>query len=209
MSPRRFEGDRLVLATHNRGKVDEFAFLLRPRGVQVQSAGELGLEEPEETEDSFAGNALLKARAATLATGLPALADDSGLVVRGLDGAPGIYSARWAGPERDFDLAMRKVVEALAARHGSFAAADKAASFVAVLCLTWPDGHHELFEGRCDGTLAETPRGHNRFGYDPLFVPAGETRTFAEMESEEEHRHSHRGRAVRALLQGCFGIVSP
>jgi XTP/dITP diphosphohydrolase len=201
---RRLTGDRLVLATHNPGKVEEFAFLMRPRGVEVLSAGALGLPEPEETESSFAGNAILKARAAARASGLPALADDSGLVVPALDGAPGIQSARWAGPGRDFGLAIRRVLDALAARHGSFAAADPAASFVAVLCLAWPDGHLELFEGRCDGRLVGTPRGANAFGYDPIFVPHGETRTFAEMTAAEKHALSHRGRAVRALLAGCF-----
>jgi XTP/dITP diphosphohydrolase len=204
MSRRRFTGERLVLATHNQGKVDEFAILLRPRGVRVLSARELGLGEPEETEASFAGNALLKASAAVAAAGLPALADDSGLVVPALDGAPGIHTARWAGPERDFDMAMERVAEALRRRYGSFAAADPRAEFVAVLCLAWPGGHTELYEGRCAGTLVEHPRGDNRFGFDPMFVPEGERRTFAEMGPVEKHRFSHRGRAVRALLEGSF-----
>jgi XTP/dITP diphosphohydrolase len=200
---RRFTGDRLVLATHNPGKIEELAFLMRPRGVAVVPAAALGLVEPEETEPSFAGNAALKARAAARASGLPALADDSGLVVPALGGAPGIHSARWAGPGRDFGLAIRRVLDALAER-GAVAAADRAASFVAALCLAWPDGHLELFEGRCDGHLVTAPRGAHAFGYDPIFVPAGESRTFAEMEPAEKHRLSHRGRAVRALLEGCF-----
>jgi XTP/dITP diphosphohydrolase len=205
MSRRRFTGDELVLATHNQGKIDEFAHLLRPRGVTVLSAGQLGLPEPEEIEPTFAGNALLKARAAVAATGLPALSDDSGLVVPALDGAPGIHTARWAGADRDFDRAMARVAEALRQRYGSFTAADPQAEFVAVLCLAWPDGHSELYEGRAAGTLVEQPRGEHRFGFDPIFVPEGETRTFAEMDPVEKHRHSHRGRAVRALLAGSFG----
>lgn len=204
MTRRRFAGDRLVLATHNRGKVDEFAILLRPRGVSVLSAGALGLAEPEETEPTFEGNALIKARAAVAATGLPALSDDSGLVVPALDGAPGVHTARWAGPGRDFDMAMERVAEALRRRCGTFDAADPRAEFVAVLCLAWPDGHAELYEGRCAGTLVERPRGDNRFGFDPMFVPEGETRTFAEMDPVEKHKFSHRGRAVRALLAGSF-----
>lgn len=201
---RRFTGDRLVLATHNRGKVEEFAYLMRPRGVAVLAAGELGLPEPEETESTFLGNAVLKARAACVASGLPALADDSGLVVPALDGAPGIHSARWAGPERDFALAIRRVLEALRARGIDPARAPPAAAFVAVLALAWPDGHLETVEGRCAGQLTAPPRGANAFGYDPIFVPAGERRTFAEMDAAEKHRHSHRGRAVRALLAACF-----
>jgi XTP/dITP diphosphohydrolase len=201
---RRFTGDRLVLATHNQGKIDEFDLLLRPRGVTVVSAGQLGLAEPDETETSFAGNAQIKARVAVAATGLPALADDSGLVVPALDGAPGIHTARWAGPDRDFDIAMARVAEALRRRYGSFAASGPRAEFVAVLCLAWPDGHAELYEGRCAGTLVERPRGKYRFGFDPMFVPSGDSRTFAEMEPVEKHRYSHRGRAVRALLEGSF-----
>lgn len=206
---RRFTGDRLVLATHNRGKIDEFDFLLRPRGVTVLAAAALGLAEPEETEPDFIGNALLKARAACAASGLPALADDSGLIVPALDGAPGIHSARWAGPGRDFRLAIGKVIAALEARGVGFGDAAPSASFIAVLALAWPDGHVETFEGRCDGHLVETPRGGNAFGYDPIFVPAGEQRTFAEMDAAEKHRHSHRGRAVAALLAACFPSPVP
>lgn len=201
---RPFTGDRLVLATHNRGKVEEFAYLLRPRGVTVLAAGDLGLPEPEETEPSFLGNAVLKARAAAAASGLSALADDSGLVVPALDGAPGIHSARWAGPGRDFAVAIRRVLTALHERGIDPAMTPPEASFVAVLALAWPDGHLESFEGRCDGHITSPPRGANAFGYDPIFVPRGEARTFAEMDAAEKHTHSHRGRAVKALLAACF-----
>lgn len=201
---RRFTGDRLVLATHNPGKVEEFAYLLRPRGVAVLAAADLGLHEPEETEATFRGNALLKACTACAACGLPTLADDSGLVVPALDGAPGIHSARWAGPRRDFSLAIHRVLAALRERGIDPALAPPQASFIAVLALAWPDGHREIFEGRCDGSLTAPPRGANAFGYDPIFVPCGETRTFAEMDAAEKHRHSHRGRAVRALMAACF-----
>ena len=202
---RRFEGDRLVVATHNPGKLGEFQDLL-PARIGLVPAGELGLPEPVEDGASFAGNALIKARAAALATGLPALADDSGFVVPGLDGAPGIESARWAGAGRDFRAAMRRVHDRLAARFGTFEAADRRARFVAALCLYWPDdGHHETFEGRVEGELAWPPRGAGGFGYDPIFVPAeGDGRTFAEMEPAEKHALSHRGRALRALAEACF-----
>jgi XTP/dITP diphosphohydrolase len=203
--PRRlFSGDRLVLATHNPGKLQELELLFRPRGVTVLSAATLGLAEPEETGESFAANAALKARAAAEASGLPALADDSGLVVHALDGAPGVHSARWAGPERDFSMAIRRVLDSITARYGAFEAADPSASFIAVLCLAWPDGHQELFEGRVDGRIVATPRGALGFGYDPIFVPQGETRTYAEMPPAEKHTMSHRARAVRALVEGCF-----
>jgi XTP/dITP diphosphohydrolase len=201
---RPFSGDRLVLATHNAGKLAELAELLRPRGVTIVTAGALGLAEPAETGATFAENAALKARAAAAASGLPALADDSGLVVHALGGLPGVRSARWAGPGRDFASAIRLVLDALERRYGSFEAADPRASFVALLCLAWPDGHAELFEGRVDGRLVAEPRGEHGFGYDPIFVPTGETRTFAEMPAAEKHGLSHRARAVRALLAGCF-----
>lgn len=193
-------GGRLLVATHNPGKLREFAHLLGPRGIAVVGAAELGLPEPEETGATFAENALLKARAAAAATGLPALADDSGLAVAGLDGAPGVHSARWAGPERDFGRAIRKVLDELARRHGSFAAADKRAAFVAVLCFCEPDGRHRFFEGRVEGTLAAEPRGAKGFGYDPIFVPEGHARTFAEMTAAEKHAISHRRRALDAFL---------
>lgn len=192
-------GGRLLVATHNPGKLREFEYLLAPHGIEVVGASALGLAEPEETGDSFAANAALKARAAMAATGLPALADDSGIVVHGLDGQPGIHSARWAGPGRDFDLAIRKVLDSLTARYGSFAAAEKRAEFVAVLCLAEPDGDR-FFEGRVAGSLVDRPRGAAGFGYDPIFVPDGHERTFAEMSAAEKHAISHRRRALDAFL---------
>ena len=201
---RCFTGRRLVLASHNPGKLAELADLLRPHEVAVVSAAALGLEEPVEDGATFADNARLKAHAAAEAAGLPALADDSGLVVPGLDGAPGVYSARWAGPERDFGAAMARVRDELSRRFGSFAAADRRAAFVAVLCLAWPDGHEELAEGRVEGVLVDPPRGTGGFGYDPMFEPAGLDRTFAELAPPEKHALSHRGRALRRLLETCF-----
>ena len=198
------DGRRLLVATHNPGKLREFAYLLEPHGIEVVGAAALGLPEPEETGDSFRANARLKARAAADATGLPALAYDSGLVVHALDGQPGIHSARWAGPERDFDRAIAKVLDGLTARFGSFAAADKAAAFVAVLCLVMPDGTERFFEGRSDGRLIDAPRGAGGFGYDPMFVPEGRGQTFAEMTAMAKHDLSHRGRALRQLLARCF-----
>ncbi len=201
---RRFAGDRLVLATHNAGKIREFRDLFAPRGVEVVAIGSLGLPEPEEHGASFAANARLKAHAAAEASGLPALADDSGLEVMALGGAPGVHSARWAGPERDFARAMTRVRDELTRRSGSFKAADRRAAFVAALCLAWPDGHEELAEGRSAGEIVWPPRGAGGFGYDPIFVPEGERRTFAEMPPAEKHARSHRGRAIQALLERCF-----
>jgi XTP/dITP diphosphohydrolase len=196
--PRRFTGDRLVIATHNKGKLVEIEALMTPLGVAVVGAGALGLPEPEETEDSFEGNASLKALAAATASGLPALADDSGVVVPALDGAPGIYSARWAGPTRDFGLAMRLVEERLAD------SADRRASFVAVLALAWPDGHAELFRGDLHGSLVFPPRGSKGFGYDPIFIPDGYAETFGEMDPDAKHAISHRALAFRKLVAACF-----
>ena len=193
-------GRRLLVATHNPGKLREFEYLLEPHGIAVVGAAELGLPEPEETGDSFHANARLKARAASDATGLPALADDSGIAVAGLGGEPGIHSARWAGPERDFELAIGKVIAGLRQRCGSFAGADRSAAFIAVLCLSLPDGADKFFEGRSDGTLVEHPRGARGFGYDPIFVPEGYARTFAEMTAAEKHAISHRRRALDAFL---------
>lgn len=195
---RRLAARRLVIASHNPGKVTEIAELVAPFGLAVVSAGALGLPEPEETGATFAENAALKARAAAEAAGLPALADDSGLAVAALDGAPGIYSARWAGPEKDFALAMRRVEEALGPD------ADRAAAFVCALALAWPDGHMELFEGRVDGRLVWPPRGERGFGYDPIFLPEGGARTFGEMEPAAKHAVSHRARAFRALIDACL-----
>ena len=188
-------GDRLVLATHNPGKVREFDDLLRPYGLTVVSAASLGLPEPEETGTTFAENARLKAVAAATASGLPALADDSGVVVHGLDGAPGVYSADWAGPGRDFRPAMRRVLDGLAERYGGLERADRRAAFVATLCLAWPDGQISFHEGRVDGEIAPEPRGSGGFGYDPIFIPEGERRTFGEMTPAEKARLSHRARA--------------
>src|SRR6185312_9429147 len=171
---RRFAGDRLVIATHNHGKLAEMAALVAPFGVSAVSAGALGLPEPEETGDSFEANAELKALAATRASALPALADDSGLVVPALGGAPGIYSARWAGPERDFARAMALVEERLGDQ------GDRRGSFVAVLSLAWPDGHVESFRGEVHGSLVFPPRGARGFGYDPIFVPTGGSESFGE-----------------------------
>ena len=194
------DGRKLLVATHNPGKLREFEYLLAPHGIEVVGAADLDLPEPEETGDTFAANARLKAWAAADATGLPALADDSGIVVHGLDGAPGIYSARWAGPERDFDLAIRKVVDGLVERFGSFAEADRRAAFVATLCLARPGVGDQLFEGRVDGTLLDTPLGASGFGYDPIFVPDGHTMTFAQMTAAEKHAISHRRRALDAFM---------
>jgi XTP/dITP diphosphohydrolase len=202
--PRRFTEPRLVLASHNPGKLAELQALLAPRGVAISSSRDLGLPEPAETGLTFADNARLKAHAATQASGLPALADDSGLEVHGLGGAPGVHSARWAGPERDFARAMARVRDELGRRFGAFERADRSATFVAVLCLAWPDRHEELAEGRVEGELVDPPRGSGGFGYDPMFVPEGARRTFAEMAPADKQRQSHRARALRRLLAMCF-----
>jgi len=194
---RRFAGDRLVVASHNRGKIDEITELLAPFGIAAVAATALGLPEPEETGDSFEANAALKARAAAAASRLPALADDSGLVVPALDGSPGIYSARWAGAAKDFRAAMARVERELGDR-------DRDAVFVAVLALAWPEGHVELFRGEAPGRLVWPPRGDKGFGYDPMFVPAGGRLTFGEMEPARKHRISHRARAFAKLVEGCF-----
>ncbi len=187
-------GKRIVIASHNAGKVREIADLLKPLGLSVVSAGELDLEEPEETGDSFAANAELKARYVADASGLPALSDDSGLVVPALGGAPGIHSARWAGPGRDFGIAMEKVEQGLSGK------TDRGAYFVCALCLAFPQGSAEVFEGRVDGTLVWPPRGDKGFGYDPVFCPEGHDITFGEMEPSDKHAMSHRARAFAKLL---------
>ena len=201
---RRFTDPRLVLASHNPGKLAELQALLAPHGVTISSSRDFGLPEPAETGLTFADNARLKAHAAVQASGLPALADDSGLAVRGLGGAPGVHSARWAGPERDFAKAMARVRDELTRRFGSFAAADRSAAFVAVLCLAWPDGHEELAEGRVEGELVDPPRGAGGFGYDPMFAPEGLAQTFGEMPATDKQKLSHRARALRRLLALCF-----
>nr|WP_196242421.1 RdgB/HAM1 family non-canonical purine NTP pyrophosphatase [Azospirillum oleiclasticum] len=187
----------MVIATHNPGKLREIAELLGAWVPAIQSAGELGLPEPEETGDTFIANAELKARAAA-AAGHIALADDSGLAVTALGGDPGIYSARWAGPGKDFTAAMRRVEDGLAGR------ADRSAHFVCALSLAWPDGHVETVEGRCDGTLVWPPRGDKGFGYDPIFVPEGFDITFGEMDPAAKHAMSHRADAFRQLVERCF-----
>jgi XTP/dITP diphosphohydrolase len=194
-------GSKLVIASHNPGKVAEIAELLRPLRLEAISAGELRLPEPDETGSTFAENALIKAKAAASSSGLPALADDSGLEVLTLDREPGVYSARWAGPAKDFSRAMRNVEEKLAAR-GAFEPAQRRAEFVCVLslCLPDPSRHHE-FEGRVSGRLVWPPRGHKGFGYDPMFQPDGHEITFGEMDPDQKHAMSHRARAFRRLLE--------
>lgn len=198
---RKLEPGRIVIASHNPGKVREIGDLLRPHGMEVVSAADLGLPEPEETEDSFIGNAELKARASAIGANLPALADDSGLVVDALGGAPGIYSARWAGPDKDFALAMRTVEDALSEQGTD---TPRTAHFTCALSLAWPDGHCETFEGEVAGELVWPPRGDKGFGYDPVFLPNGFDITFGEMEPERKHAMSHRARAFKKLIEAVF-----
>ena len=192
---RRPLGERLIIASHNQGKVREIAELLAPFDLSPISAAELGLPEPEETGISFAENAALKALAAAHGAGLTALADDSGLVVSALDGRPGIYSARWAGPNGDFMHAMTRVERELTGQ------VDRSAYFFCALCLAWPDGKTALFEGRVDGTLVWPPRGDHGFGYDPMFLPDGHGLTFGELAPTQKHDISHRARAFRSLVE--------
>ena len=206
---RRLAG-RLVIATHNPGKLKEMRELLMPYGIEAVSAGELGLAEPAESGTSFKENARIKASAAATAAGLPAFADDSGLTVDALDGDPGIYSARWAGPEKDFRRAMQTVEDKLRER-GAREHSQRNAHFVSALCLAWPDGHVDEFEGTVDGTLVWPPRGERGFGYDPMFLPSGHTRTFGEMTNVEKHGLpprgkglSHRARAFLKLAEACL-----
>jgi XTP/dITP diphosphohydrolase len=200
---RRLDQGKLVVATHNAGKLKEISALLAPFGIEVTSAGELGLDEPEETEDSFAGNARIKAHFAARASGLPALSDDSGLMVDALEGAPGVYTADWAetGNGRDFYMAMSKTHELLLAK-----AAPKpwTGRFCCTLCLAWPDGHDEIFEGSVDGHLVWPLRGERGFGYDPMFEPLGFTETFGEMEPDKKHAMSHRAVAFAKLVNQAF-----
>lgn len=196
---RKFSGKRLVLASHNAGKIVELTQLLEPLGIAVVSAAALGLAEPEETGATFEENAALKALAAVAGTAEICLADDSGLAVAALDGAPGIYSARWAGPARNFDLAMEQVHDRLGT------AADRSAHFVCSLALAWPDRHVEIVTGNSvAGHLIWPPRGDQGFGYDPMFQPVNEVRTFGEMPAAEKHPLSHRAAALNALLSACF-----
>lgn len=200
---RRFDGDRLVIATHNAGKLREISALLAPFEVEVTSAGALGFDEPEETEATFVGNARIKAHFAAKASGLPALADDSGIEVDALEGRPGVYTADWAEtPDgRDFTMAMTRV---WAECESIGAAEPRTARFVATLCLAWPDGHDEIFEGTTEGSLVWPMRGENGFGFDPMFLPEGETLTFGEMAPEQKAEIAHRTRAFRKLVAGCF-----
>ena len=194
---RRFSGGRLVIASHNPGKVVEIGTLLAPFRIETIGAGALGLPEPEETGVTFEENAELKARRAAAASGLTALADDSGLVVPALGGAPGIYSARWAGPTKDFGIAMERVQRGLAEK-------DRSAHFVAVLSLAWPDGHIASFRGEVYGRLTWPPRGTRGFGYDPIFIPDGHDQTFGELDPARKYTLSHRARAFEKLVAACF-----
>jgi XTP/dITP diphosphohydrolase len=192
-------GTRLVLASHNQGKLVELTELLAPFHIDVVSVGALGLPEPDETAPDFTGNARIKALAAASATGLRAFSDDSGFCVAALGGEPGVLSARWAGPDKDFSKAMALVRE----RVGD--ATEQRAWFVAALCLAWPDGHTETFLGRVDGTMVWPPRGDRGFGYDPMFLPEGGDRTFGEMDPTAKHAASHRARAFAQVMVACFG----
>lgn len=209
-SPHRKLTGRIVIATHNPGKLAEMRELLAPYGIEAVSAGELGLGEPDETGNTFEANARIKAVAAAEAAQLPAFADDSGIVVDALDGAPGIYSARWAGPDKDFTAAMTRI-ERLLQERGATDAGKRGAHFVSALCVAWPDGHIEEVEARVDGTLVWPPRGNAGFGYDPMFLPDNHDRTFGEMTSIEKHGLpplglglSHRARAFVKLAEICL-----
>jgi len=199
---RKFSGKQLVIASHNAGKVREMIALMAPFGISAQTAEATGLPEPEETGATFRANAELKARASASGANLPAFADDSGLVVKALDGNPGIYSARWAGETRDFAIAIKLVKEALEKSNTTPEGAK--AYFISALCLCWPDGHVENFEGKIHGTLSFPPRGKNGFGYDPIFIPSGHQITFGEMLASEKDALSHRTRAFEKLVAACF-----
>ena len=211
MSTNRLLTGKVVIATHNQGKLREMRELMAPYGVELISAGELGLPEPEENGHMFAENAAIKAVAAANASGLPALADDSGVCIDALDGAPGLFSANWAGPGKDFAPALARVQVELANR-GATTPEQRKAHFVSALVIAWPDGHQELFEGRVFGEIVEAPRGVSGFGYDPIFRPAGHAKTFGEMTAEEKHGIpqdgspglSHRARAFHVLAAACL-----
>ena len=215
ISDRRRIAGRLVIATHNPGKLAEMRELLAPYQIEAISAGDMGLHEPEETGTTFRDNARIKAAAAAKASGLPAFADDSGLAVDALDGAPGVLSARWAGPDKNFRAAMATIEEKLRER-GATSPDRRTAHFVSALCVAWPDGHVEGFEERVNGTLVWPPRGDQGFGYDPMFLPDGHARTFGEMSSEEKHGLpprgkglSHRARAFLKLAEACLPFPPP
>ncbi|MEM5520781.1 RdgB/HAM1 family non-canonical purine NTP pyrophosphatase [Sulfitobacter sp. AS59] len=200
---RKFTGDQILIATHNAGKLEEMAELFAPFGVRVVGAAEMNLAEPEETEDNFIGNARIKAVAAVKATGLPALADDSGIEVEALDGAPGVYTADWSETPngRDFVMAMTKTHNLLEEKNAPH---PRRARFCATLVLAWPDGHEEIFEGRVNGTLVWPMRGNIGHGYDPMFQPDGNDQTFAEMPHDEKNKISHRADAFTKLTSACF-----
>ncbi|MBT0957687.1 non-canonical purine NTP pyrophosphatase [Alphaproteobacteria bacterium KMM 3653] len=200
---RRFTGDKLVIASHNSGKLREIGALLQPFGVEVTSAGDLGLPEPEETENTFVGNARIKAHASARASNLPALSDDSGIQVDALGGAPGVFTADWAetGQGRDFTMAMTRVWNEV---QETKTPAPFIARFCCTLCLAWPDGHDEVFEGKVEGTLEWPMRGEHGFGFDPMFMPLGHSETFGEMDPAIKHAMSHRADAFAKLVAGCF-----
>lgn len=201
---RKFEGNKLLVATHNAGKLTEISEILAPHGVTVVGAGDMDLPEPEETEDTFVGNARIKAHAAAQATGLPALADDSGITIDALDGAPGVYTADWAetGNGRDFMMAMTRANDEISAKGPG---APRTAQFRCTLVIAWPDGHDEVFEGVMPGSLVWPIRGEGGFGYDPMFMPEGYDITCGEMDKVEKNKISHRGRALAQFVAGCFG----
>ena len=208
MTRRLDRGTRLVVASHNPGKVREILDLVAPHGLSVVSAAELGLPEPEETGSTFAANAELKALTAARGARLPALADDSGIEVEALGGAPGIYSARWAGPSKDFSVAMRRVADELRAGSGWSQSPGPRANFTAVLCLAWPNGEVASFEGKVYGHLVWPPRGARGFGYDPMFVPEGHALTFGEIEPDAKHAISHRARAFQHFASACLSSAA-
>lgn len=195
---RLFDGNKLVIASHNKGKVREIGELLAPFGVETVSVGDLGLPVPVEDSDSFIGNAEIKSLAAARASGLPSLSDDSGLEVHGLGGEPGIYTADWAGPNRDFTIGMKAVIDKLGDNP------NRSANFTCALSLAWPDGHTESFQGKVFGSVTWPMRGERGFGYDPIFIPDGFDLTFAEMDPEDKHAMSHRADAFRQLIDACF-----
>ncbi|MEJ5217960.1 RdgB/HAM1 family non-canonical purine NTP pyrophosphatase [Cognatishimia sp. D5M38] len=201
---RKFEGSKLLVATHNEGKLTEISEILAPHGVTVVGAGDMDLPEPEETEDTFVGNARIKAHAAAQATGLPALADDSGITIDALGGAPGVYTADWAetGNGRDFMMAMTRANDEITAKGPD---APRTAQFRCTLVIAWPDGHDEVFEGVMPGSLVWPIRGEGGFGYDPMFMPEGYDITCGEMDKAEKNKISHRGRALAQFVAGCFG----
>ena len=202
---RRFTLPKLVVATHNRGKAGEIATMLSPFGVKIVSAGDLGLPAPDETGTTFEENATIKALAATRASGLPSLADDSGLSVHALDHQPGLYTADWEGPTRDAMVGMRRIQDELRARRVPETDDARTATFHCVLALAWPDEHLELFHGTLDGSIVWPPRGTGGHGYDPCFQPKSDSRTTAQMSDAEKNAISHRGRAFRMMVEACFG----